>query len=269
MSPSIPLTDPLSIAWIQWCRNEGIPANTIHRRLTTLRSLPNAGTATREDVEAWWAAGTTRHAPASRANILANLRSFYRWARRWEYRDDDPTLRIDSPHVVPGLPRPMTNADLHKALDSMSGDLRRAVCLGAYAGLRISEVAALQWSDVDLGSRQIRVMRSKGGKSRRIPMSAVLLAALLPNTGGSVVAAGGRPYTAQRLGRCIRRAFDRLGIEATFHQLRHRFGTLAYKASGDVLAVSRLMGHANINTTAIYAAANDDTAALITEAVSA
>jgi len=44
---AIPLTDPLSIEWIQWCRNEHIPPNTIARRVASLRSLPNAGTATR------------------------------------------------------------------------------------------------------------------------------------------------------------------------------------------------------------------------------
>jgi site-specific recombinase XerC len=41
------------------------------------------------------------------------------------------------------------------------------------------------------------------------------------------------------------------------------------KATGDVLAVSRLMGHANLNTTAIYAGANDEVAARIADAVSA
>ena len=267
MSHPIPLTDPLSIAWIQWSHNEGVPANTIARRLATLRSIGNGGTATREDVEAWWAARTC-HAPASRHNDLANLRSFYRWVRRWEYRDDDPTLRIDSPRVEPGLPRPITSADLHKALDSMPGDLRRAVCLGAYAGLRISEVAALDWSDVDLEARQIRVMRSKGGKSRLVPIGAVLLEALLPNMGGNVIT-GGEPSAASTLAKRMNKAFRRLGIAVSFHQLRHRYGTIAYKATGDILAVARLMGHANVKTTAIYAAANDETAALIAEAVSA
>jgi integrase len=95
-------------------------------------------------------------APATRHNELANLRSFYRWAMRWEYRDDDPTRRIDSPRVDPGLPRPMTREDLHKAIDQLyRPDIRRAVCLGAYAGLRISEAAALSWADVDLENRQL------------------------------------------------------------------------------------------------------------------
>ena len=270
MSASIPLTDPLSVAWIQWCRNEHIPANTIARRISTLRHMPNAGTATREDVEAWWL--TRAHlAPSTRHNELANLRSFYKWCRRWEYRPpgDDPTLRLDSPRVDPGLPRPMTREDLHKVIDSItSAPDRRAVCLGAYAGLRISEAAALRWSDVDLENQELRVLNSKGNKSRRVPISPTLLDALLPNTGGNVVT-GGEAHDTDWLARRIRKAFRRAGIDATFHQLRHRYATIAYEATGDILAVSRLLGHANVKTTQIYVRTREDVARAIAMAVTA
>jgi integrase len=277
---TIPLTDPLSLAWIAWCRAEHKPVTTIAARTRALRCIGNAGTATREEVEAWWL--TRAHlGAATRHNDLAHLRSFYRWCKRWEYRDDDPTLRLDSPRVDAGLPRPMTREDLHLALDQLSRapsgrpwnlswgpDIRRAICLGAYAGLRISEAAALDWSDVDLENRQIRVIRSKGGKSRRIPMGPELLDALLPETGGNVVS-GGAPYSTYRLARRVRSAFKALGIDATFHQLRHRYATIAYEASGDILTVSRLLGHANLNTTQIYVRTRDDVAEAIARAVSA
>ena len=82
-----------------------MPANTIKSRTRVLHNIGNAGTATREEVEAWWA--TRRDlAPATRNNDLTNLRTFYKWARRWEYRNDDPTARLDAPHVPNGLPRP-------------------------------------------------------------------------------------------------------------------------------------------------------------------
>jgi integrase/recombinase XerD len=214
--------DALSKAFLAWSRNENRPRATVSRRASVLRSLPNAGTATREQVEAWW---LTRAylSPASRHNDLATLRSFYRWAVRWEYRDDDPTLRLDSPHVEAGLPRPMSREDLHKVLDSATAPDRRA---RVYAGLRISEAARLDWSAVDLESLQIRVMNSKGGKSRRVPIGPVLLEALLPNTGGNVVT-GGEAHDTDWLARRIRKAFRRAGVHATFHQLRHRYGTLA------------------------------------------
>ena len=83
--------DALSAQWIEHLRAERTPANTVARRASVLRSIGNAGTATREEVEAWWASRRDL-APATRSNELANLRGFYRWARRWEHRDDDPTL---------------------------------------------------------------------------------------------------------------------------------------------------------------------------------
>jgi integrase len=265
---SIPLTDPLSLAWIQWCRNEGKPVTTTAARTRALRCIGNAGTATREEVEAWWL--TRAHlGAATRHNDLAHLRSFYRWCKRWEYRDDDPTLRLDSPRVDAGLPRPMSREDLHLVLDQLyRPDIRRAVCLGAYAGLRISEAARLQWSDVDLENRQLRVMNSKGNKSRRVPMSPVLLDALLPNMGGNVVT-GAEPYSTSRLARRVREAFKAIGVHATFHQLRHRYGTVAYAATRDLLAVGRLLGHSNPATTAIYVRTSDDVAQAIALAVSA
>jgi integrase len=267
MSPSIPLTDPLSIAYLDWSRTNA-PVNTTKSRTCSLRTLPNAGTATREEVEAWWL--TRAHlAPSTRHSNLAHLRTFYRWCQRWEHRADDPTARLDSPRVDPGLPRPMTREDLHTALDNLyRPDIRRAVALGAYAGLRISEAARLDWSNVDLENRQLRIMNSKGGKSRKVPISPALLDALLPNTGGNVVS-GGEPYSTARLMRRVHRAFLSLGIDCTFHQLRHRYGTLAYAASKDLLVVSRLLGHAHVTTTQIYVQTSDDDAAAIALAVSA
>jgi integrase len=267
MSRPIPLTDPLSIAWIQWCHNEHIPANTVARRLATLRSLPGSGTATREDVEAWWTA-RTGHAPASRANDLANLRSFYKWCRRWEHRPagDDPTLRIDPPKVPKGLPRPMSKADLNRLLAVLPPDLCRAVCLGAYGGLRVSEAASQDWADIDLELHRIRVL-GKGDKTRLVGISVLLLDALLPNTGGNVVAAGGRPSSAGVLQRRVNRAIAEAGVHATFHQLRHRFGTMAVANGANLLAVSRAMGHASVTTTAIYVETSDAELDVIAAAV--
>lgn len=262
--------DHLSSLWIAHLQAEHVAPNTIARRASVLRSIGTAGTATREDVEAWWA--TRRDlSPATRSNDLACLRSFYRWARRWEHRPagDDPTSRIDAPKVDKGLPRPLGKQDLRKLLDNLPPDLRRAVALGAYAGLRVSEVAALDWSDVDVEARRARIWASKGNKSRMVAIGAVLLDELLPDLHrGNVVTGGGKAFTGQQLQRRVNRAMHSLGVEGTFHALRHRYGTLAYQATRDLVAVGRQMGHSSPVTTAIYAAAADDVADLIAEAVS-
>ena len=218
MSPAAlrPVTDPLSVQWIQHCREvDRTPPNTLLRRESVLRSIGNAGTATREDVEAWWAS-RAHLSPATRSNDLANLRAF--------------------------------------------------VCLGAYGGLRVSEAAALTWHDVDLENRRVRVL-GKGGKTRLVGLSPLLLDELLPDTGGNVVAAGGAPYSAAALQRKVNRAIRAAGVDCTYHQLRHRFGTVALAATGNLLAVSRAMGHASPATTAIYAATSDADLDVIADAV--
>lgn len=258
--------DSLSAAWLDHCESEGTPPNTLARRRSVLRSVGNAGDATREDIEAWWISRRDL-LPATRSNDLACLRSFYRWAIRWEHRSDDPTLRLDAPRVDHGLPRPMSRADLHQLLTTLPDDLRRAVALGAYAGLRVSEVAALDWSEVDVEARRARIVRSKGGKSRIVALGAVLIDQLLPDTGGNVVMGGDPAQSAATLQRRVNRAIRAAGIDATFHQLRHRYGTLAYQATRDLVAVGRQMGHSSPVTTSVYAAASDDVADEIAAAV--
>lgn len=258
--------DTLSAAWISYLEAEHTPPNTIAARARVLRSLGTAGTATREEVETWWA-GRRDLASATRSNDLANLRTFYRWCQRWEHRPDDPTLRLDAPKVDKGLPRPISRVDLHKLLHDLPEDLRRAVALGAYAGLRVSEVARLHWHDVDLEARRARILNSKGGKSRIVAVGAVLIDHLLPDTGANVVTGTTEGHTPVNLQRRVNRAIKAAGIDGTFHQLRHRYGTLAYQATRDLVAVGRQMGHSSPVTTAIYAAASDDVADDIAEAV--
>lgn len=257
--------DILSEAHLQHLRDERKPANTIAGRARTLGLVSTAGTISREDLEAWWRTRADL-APSTRSTDLSHLRAFYKWCQRWEHRDDDPTMRIDAPKVPNGLPRPVSRADLHTLLGQLPPDLRRAVCLGAYAGLRVSEVASLMWSGVDLEARRARIF-GKGGKWRLVALGPVLIDELLPDTGGNVITGTHEVYTAARLERRINRAIKGAGVDATFHQLRHRYGTLAYQATGDLIAVGRQMGHSSPVTTAIYAAASDEVADKIAQAV--
>jgi site-specific recombinase XerD len=64
------------------------------------------------------------------------------------------------------------------------------------------------------------------------------------------------------VGRCRAKRLGKLITEAlpgdwTAHTLRHRFGTVAYQATGDIRAVQELLGHASPTTTAIYTKVTD------------
>jgi integrase len=261
------LRDELSAAHLEHLQRTATKAsNTIAARARVLRAVGNAGVATREELEAWWEtrAGLS---PATRASDLAHLRSFYKWCAIWEYRLDDPTVRIEAPRVANGLPRPITTHDLQTLHEQLPGDLWRAAALGAYAGLRISETASLDWSDVDAEAMLLRIRESKGQKSRVVRVSPLLLDMLLPSTGGNVVTAGGEEPSPATLQRRLNRAIKACGVEATTHQLRHRFGSKAYQATGDLVTLARMMGHSSTRTTEVYAAGSSEAEAKIAAAV--
>lgn len=257
------MSDPVA-EWLDHLRGRNYAGNTIDTYARTLRTIPDAATADRARVEEWWESRRTL-SPATRANELAALRSFIKWLIRFDRRDDDPTIRLDAPRLPRGLPHPLSRADLLHLLEVLPADLRRCLCLGAYAGLRISEAAALTWRDVDREFNRVHVT-GKGAKDRLVGLHPLLLDNLLPDTGGNVVTAGGVTYRADTLQRKINRAIQGAGVEATYHSARHRFGTVALAGTSNLLAVSRAMGHSKPETTAIYAAATDSDLDLIAAA---
>ncbi len=254
--------------WLGYLAQRNRSPSTIRSYSSTMRTFhPDPCTATIEDVEAWWQSldGLSVN---TRTRSLSCVRSFYTWAARFDLVTVNPTRRLDPPHRGRKLPQPISRADLHRLLGGADPEMRRALCLGAYAGLRVSEAAVLNWTDVDLESRRIIVRGGKGDKDRAVGLSVLLLDALLPNTGGNVVTAGGSAYSAASLQRKINRAIRRAGVDATFHRLRARYATVALAGTGNLLAVSRALGHSSPATTAAsYALSADSDLDLIAEAV--
>lgn len=270
-----PLLDPLSQAYLAHLGKERCPTNTYRARRRVLLLVGNAGAATVADVEAWW--DTRRDLkPATRANDLACLRVFYRWCARWGHRLDDPTVRLDAPRVTKGIPRPIDEGRLRAALDLLAAEVTedpkeapvlRALALGAYAGFRIGESAWLPWDEVDVERRVARVL-GKGQKWRVVALSSALLTRLGdPVPGGSVLTGTGKFWGSGYAERRVNRTLARLGAEATSHQLRHRYGTRGWRASHDLVALGRQMGHASPATTMIYTLEDDDAGAAIADAV--
>lgn len=242
--------------------------NTLRRYRATLAQLEHPVTATQADVEAWWATRTDK-SESTRSNELACLRTFYRWCTRFDVRDDDPTRRLDAPRVPNHVPRPVGESDLERVLAAAretSAELYRAVSLGAYAGLRVSETAAPDWSQVDVESRRIFV-RGKGRKERVFALSPVLLDKLLPNTGGNVVMAGGTAISGATLQRRVNRFLAANDVEHTFHDLRKRAAMLAIAKTGNVHAVAGAFGWSSIETANHYAVVMDNTLDAIAAAV--
>lgn len=252
--------------WLDYLATErGRSPNTVSTYARTMRTLPNAESATREEVESWWR-DHAHKSPGTRNNELTAVREFYRWCQRFDHREDDPTIRIDALRKPHRESRFVGRADLERLLLVLPDDLRRAVALGAYGGLRVSEAAGLDWSDIDVDSRRA-IVRGKGGKERRVGITATLLDHLLPDTGGNVVRAGGKAFSGHTLQQKVNAAIRAAGVDGTFHKLRHRYGYKAAEAGIAPTSIARAMGHASLSTTMGYIAAVDSDLDLIAEAV--
>ncbi len=240
----------------------GFSANTLKRRRWTLSVFAVAvsehgrtlGTATLDDVERFLG---VRRSAQTRRSLLGDLRAFYKWASQRGHVDGDPTEILDMPRVPKRAPRPLSRTDLDRALSACNlttvtgNSLRVAIMLGAYAGLRVSEIAALRWVDVDTDRGVIAVRNGKGGKDRFVPLATDLadaLAVLDRRGDGRVIGTSGA-NVSQR----IRKFFQRLGIDHRPHDLRVTFGTEACTASGgNVVVAAQLLGHTSIQTTMRY-----------------
>lgn len=211
-----------------------------------------------EAIEAWW---QTRYemSPGTQANELACLRSFFKWATKFDHRTDDPTRRLDAPKIPNKVPRMIGRGDLERLLGELTEeapDLKRAFALGGYGGLRVSECAELDWADIDVEARRIFV-RGKGMKERPVPLSAVLLDYLLPDTGGNVLTGGGGAYTGATLQRKVNRLMARHGIKHTFHDMRKRGASIALSKGANPAAVRTMFGWSSMETVTHYAVVGD------------
>jgi integrase len=140
------------------------------------------------------------------------------------------------------------------------------VLLGGEAGLRCGEMMALEWSDVDLSKRQLRVERSqwkdhvtvpKGGRLRYVPLTVRLAAALRERRhlkGNRVLcSADGSALTQRLVQGLVARAARRAGLRnGGVHVLRHTFCShLAMRGAG-ARAIQELAGHRDLSTTQRY-----------------
>lgn len=130
--------------------------------------------------------------------------------------------------------------------------------LGAHAGLRVSEMLAMRWEDVDLDERRLLVRAGKGGKDALVSLTPKLLAALR-EAGRRTLVADRRP-TVLRLRsqygvyRRLRRLCDRAEVRFRgVHALRHAAGTKLYRQTGDLGQVQDHLRHATLDMARRYA----------------
>src|SRR4051794_25775079 len=202
--------------------------------------------------------------PASINSSVSALRFFF-------------TVTLDRPDlsrrltVVPQprrIPAGVSVEEVTLLLRAATAPKYKAAFATAYgAGLRVSEVVALKVVDIDSERMLLRVERGKGRKDRHAMLSPQLLVLLRAwwregRRRGILLPRGwlfpGRnpvePLSTRQLSRAVHAAAEAAGIKKRVspHTLRHSFATHLLEQDTDIRVIQVLLGHAKLDTTALY-----------------
>jgi integrase/recombinase XerD len=167
------------------------------------------------------------------------------------------------------LPLVLSAQEVALLLEAAPGPKYKAALATAYgAGLRVAEVVALKVGDVDSRRMMLRIEQGKGRRDRYAMLSPQLLVLLRAwwqeGRGRGVMLPKGwlfpgrdpvNPLTTRQLNRVVHAAAAAAGINkrVTPHTLRHSFATHLLEQDIDIRVIQVLLGHAKLDTTALYA----------------
>lgn len=219
-----------------------------------------------EDIRAFVAAEHRRGLSAkSLQRRLSAVRSFYAWLLKHRRIAASPAAAIRAPKAPRKLPQ-VLDPDEAQVLVEVPTDaplgLRDRALLELFysSGLRLSELCALRWRDLDLAEGVVTVL-GKGSKQRTVPVGSharTALAAWRVHTGAAedapVFPGRNGPITPRAVQLRLRQLAQRQGLFKRVHPhlLRHSFASHVLESSGDLRGVQELLGHADISTTQIY-----------------
>lgn len=202
----------------------------------------------------WFASQSWK--PETRKAYRNTVSSFFAWMRQTGRRNDDASMELPKVKRPRAHPRPCPDKVILAALGRASESERIMLRLGAECGLRRGEIGRVSSGDVvdDLVGRSL-VVNGKGDKQRIVP---------LPDDLADLISACDGYVFPGRFGGHVEESYigDRLssllGDGWTAHSLRHRYATATWQATHDLLLVSKLLGHASVETTQVYVAMPDE-----------
>lgn len=210
----------------------------------------------------------------SQARALSAVRGLFRFACREGVLDTNPATAVRTPKQPRPLPRHLRPGEVESLVEAASGPeplarRDRALLELLYAtGLRVGELVSLDWPDIDLPGRVLRVL-GKGGKERMVPFGRPAAEALRDwgaaweKVRGEHRGDADDPVLLNHRGgrlsaRSVRRILDRYVEAAALaagvhpHTLRHTFATHLLERGADLRAIQELLGHSSLSTTQQY-----------------
>ena len=216
-----------------------------------------------------------RFAPGTVRMTLAALSVAFAWGVRQGLAPSNPCRGVErpsAPHALDFLTREEVAALLQYARER-APELHPMIATALHTGLRKGELCGLRWQDLDIPTRRLTVARSyrstpKSGKARHLRLPDVLVPVLTewrqhcPKTAEGLVFPkrrrkggwGMSTLTSDMLGLpALLRAAGVRELPHPWHAMRHTFASHFVMAGGSILALSKLLGHSDVNITLIYA----------------
>lgn len=214
-------------------------------------------------------------AKTSQGRTLSAVRSLFRFACREGVLTANPAQGVRTPKVPKNLPRHLRPGEVENLIEAPDGDeplvrRDRAILEMLYAaGLRVSELVGLDWRDVDLPARVVRVT-GKGSKERMVPFGRPAAEAMrrwldvwegvrkarktVDDEDPVFLNAFGTRLTDRSVRRVIDRWVDAAAVARGVHPhtLRHTFATHLLENGADLRAIQELLGHSSLSTTQKY-----------------
>ena len=210
----------------------------------------------------------------TRARKMSSLRAFFKYyCDKTKQIPTNPVLNIDIPKTQKSLPKYLSLNESRKLLDSVDGTYKvRDYCiltLFLNCGLRVSELAGISLADINRDDRILRVL-GKGNKERMVYLNDACMSAIRSyddfKTSNDVrpknahknayfISRNGTRLSTMRIKELVKEHLDQAGLSAkhaSAHKLRHTAATLMYQNGVDVRTIKEVLGHENLDTTAIY-----------------
>jgi integrase len=195
--------------------------------------------------------------PATINRDVVVLRHMFVKAVAWGKALTNPVAHVKPLQVNNRRLRYLSHEEIARLLPIADDMLSPVLITALHTGLRRGELFALTWEDVDFKLGFIRVLHTKNGERREIPMTNTLRATLqhLPRRLSSdYVFPGKTGHGLVDIRKRFHRALQEAGIHGVvFHDLRHTFASHLVMAGVDLMTVKEFLGHKDMKMTLRYA----------------
>jgi integrase/recombinase XerC len=221
-----------------------------------------------------WEVEEVQVRPATWNRRRSSLGEFCKWAMEAGYLNYNPFIDVEPMDEIELPPRWLEKKDFQAFMRQVELEINTAksdygrwqairdqaiIALMIYAGLREGEVVALMTQDIELSERKGRVIikNGKGEKRREIPLNKEARRALSlwlkEHSGGYLfISHHGGELSTRSVQRRVAEIGKIAGIEVTPHDLRHTFAKRMLDAGVPLTTISKLLGHARLETTKRY-----------------